>query len=49
VIDGLVKYLCLKKAAPEMRMARVVGVQNFQHELCSVDVPRTKALVQCSA
>ena len=31
VIDGFVKYLCLKKAAPEMRVARVVGVQNFQH------------------
>ena len=31
VTDGLVKYLCLKKAAPEMRVARVVGVQNFQH------------------
>ncbi len=31
VTDGLVRYLCLKKAAPEMRVALVVGVQNFQH------------------
>jgi hypothetical protein len=31
VIDGFVRYLCLKNAAPEMRVARVVGVQNFQH------------------
>jgi hypothetical protein len=28
VTDGLVRYLCLKKAAPEMRMAHIVGVQN---------------------
>jgi hypothetical protein len=26
VTDGLVRYLCLKKAAPEMHVARVVGV-----------------------
>jgi hypothetical protein len=31
VIDGFVRYLCLKKAAPEMRVVRVVGVQIFQH------------------
>ena len=27
---GLVKYLCLKKAVPEMHVAQVAGVQNCQ-------------------
>ena len=29
--DWVVRYLCLKKAAPQMRVARVEGVQNAQH------------------
>ncbi len=28
---GIVKYLCLKKAAPKTRVERVVTNQNFQH------------------
>ncbi len=30
VADGLERYLCLKNAAPEIRVARVVVDQNFQ-------------------
>jgi hypothetical protein len=44
---GFVTYLCLKKAAPEMRVARVVTDQNFQHRECSVEVLRTNACLQC--
>jgi hypothetical protein len=32
VTVGFVRYLCLTKAAPEMRVARVVTDQNFQHQ-----------------
>ncbi len=32
VTVGFVRYLCLKKAAPEMRVTRVVTSQNFQHQ-----------------
>ncbi len=32
VTVGFVRYLCLKKAAPEMRVARMVTDQNFQHQ-----------------
>ncbi len=31
VTVGLVRYLCLKKAAPEMRVARMVTNHDFQH------------------
>ncbi len=31
VADGLERYLCLKNAAPKIRVARVVVDQNFQH------------------
>jgi hypothetical protein len=31
VTMGFVRHLCLKKAAPKMRVARVVTNQNFQH------------------
>ncbi len=32
VTVGFVKYLCLKKAAPKMQVARMVTNQNFQHQ-----------------
>jgi hypothetical protein len=32
VTAGFVRYLCLKKAAPKMRVACVVNGQNFQHQ-----------------
>jgi hypothetical protein len=31
VTAGFVRYLCLKKAVPKMRVTRVVTNQNFQH------------------
>jgi hypothetical protein len=31
VTAGFVRYLCLKKVAPKMRVARMVTNQNFQH------------------
>ena len=31
VANGLERYLCLKNAAPKIRVARVVVDQNFQH------------------
>ena len=31
VADGLERYLCLKKAAPEIQVARIAVDQNFQH------------------
>jgi hypothetical protein len=31
LIAGFVRYLCLKKAALEMRFTRMVTDQNFQH------------------
>ena len=32
VTTGFVRYLCFKKAAPKMWVARVVTNQNFQHQ-----------------
>jgi hypothetical protein len=32
VTAGLVIYLCLKNAAPNMRVAHVLFDQNFQHQ-----------------
>jgi hypothetical protein len=31
VTGGFVRYLCLKNAEPEIRVARVAVDQNFQH------------------
>ena len=32
VVDGLKRYLCLKHAASEIQVARVIVDQNFQHQ-----------------
>ena len=49
VTDRLVRYLCLKNAVPKIRVAWVAVDQNFQHQYCLVDVPRTNAFLQCFA
>ncbi len=44
VTDGLVRYLCLKNAAPKIQVAWVAIDRNFQHRWCLVDVARKKRL-----